>query len=106
MLLHQKAIVEGSLSLIIQASRYLDLEMISEGEEKAYYNGLLELLTPVVKTYPAEKGKEAVDTGLQVLGGYGFCMDFDLQLYYRDIRIISIYEGTTGIQSLDLMARK
>ena len=106
MLLHQKSIIEGSLSLIIQASKYLDQELLAEDEEKAYYNGLLELLTPVVKTYPAEKGKEAVDTGLQVLGGYGFCMDFDLQLYYRDIRIISIYEGTTGIQSLDLMARK
>lgn len=106
MLLHQKAIVEGSLSLIVQASKYLDQELLAEGEERASYNGLLELLTPVVKTYPAEKGKEAVDTGLQVLGGYGFCMDFDLQLYYRDIRIISIYEGTTGIQSLDLMARK
>ncbi len=106
MLLHQKAIVEGSVSLIIQASKYLDQELISEREDRAYYNALLELLTPVVKTYPAEKGKEAVDTGLQVLGGYGFCMDFDLQLYHRDIRIISIYEGTTGIQSLDLMGRK
>ena len=48
----------------------------------------------------------AVDNGLQILGGYGFCADFILQQYYRDIRIMSIYEGTTGIQSLDLLGRK
>ena len=106
MLLFQKAIVEGSLSLVMQAAEYVDLEHIAEGEEKERYNLLLELLTPITKTYPSEKGLEAVSTGLQILGGYGFCMDFILQQYYRDIRIISIYEGTTGIQSLDLMARK
>ena len=106
MLLFQKAIVEGSLSLVAQASRYVDLEANAEGEEKERYHMLLELLTPVVKTYPAEKGLESVSQGLQVLGGYGFCMDFILQQYYRDIRIISIYEGTTGIQSLDLLGRK
>ncbi len=106
MLLLQKAIVEGSMSLITEASQYVDKTLIGSEEERAHYHALLELLTPVVKTYPAEKGRIAVDNGLQVLGGYGFTMDFDLQLYYRDIRIISIYEGTTGIQSLDLMGRK
>lgn len=106
MLLHQKAIVEGSLSLILQASHYLDCEELAEGSEKERYHLLLELLTPVAKTYPAEKGLESVSQGLQVLGGYGFCTDFTLQQYYRDIRIISLYEGTTGIQSLDLLGRK
>ncbi|PIQ47468.1 MAG: acyl-CoA dehydrogenase [Cytophagales bacterium CG12_big_fil_rev_8_21_14_0_65_40_12] len=106
MLLFQKAIVEGSLSLVMQTSYYVDQEHITEGEEKVRYNQLLELLTPITKTYPSEKGLEAVSTGLQILGGYGFCMDFILQQYYRDIRIISIYEGTTGIQSLDLLGRK
>lgn len=106
MLLHQKAIVEGSLSLVLQASHYLDKVELAEGEEKEKYHLLLELLTPIVKTYPAEKGIESVSQGLQVLGGYGFCQDFILQQYYRDIRIISIYEGTTGIQSLDLLGRK
>ena len=51
-------------------------------------------------------GAESVDNGLQVLGGYGFCADFSLQQYYRDIRISSLYEGTTGIQSQDLLGRK
>ena len=64
------------------------------------------MLTPIAKTYPSEKGKIAVDNGLQVLGGYGYCSEFVLQQYYRDIRIMSIYEGTTGIQSLDLLGRK
>ena len=63
-------------------------------------------LTPVVKTYPAERGKVAVDNGLQILGGYGFCSEFVLQQYYRDLRIYALYEGTTGIQSLDLLGRK
>ena len=64
MLLHQKAIVEGSLSLVLQASHYLDKEELAEGEEKERYHLLLELLTPIVKTYPAEKGIESVSQGL------------------------------------------
>ncbi len=106
MLLLQKAIYEGSLSLLFQTAKYHDLEQVSEGEEKEKYHLLLELLTPVAKTYPSEKGREAIDNGVQILGGYGFCSDFVLQQYYRDIRIFAIYEGTTGIQSLDLLGRK
>lgn len=107
MLLFQKSIVEGSAALVSQAAYYVDKELTAGSEEeKKKYNLLLELLTPVVKTYPAEKGIESVSQGLQVLGGYGFLKDYMLQLYHRDIRIISIYEGTTGIQSLDLLGRK
>jgi butyryl-CoA dehydrogenase len=106
MLLKQKAISEGSLSLVMQASLYHDLYSGSEGEEKEANLMLLEMLTPVTKTYPSEKGKEAVDNGVQVLGGYGFCSEYILQQYLRDIRIMSIYEGTTGIQSMDLLGRK
>jgi len=106
MLLKQRAIVEGSLSLIIQTAHYLDQLKVCDENRREKYNLLLELLTPIVKTYPAEQGKIAVDNGLQILGGYGFTADFILQQYYRDIRIISIYEGTTGIQSLDLLGRK
>ena len=107
MLLTQKAIVEGSMSLIVETANYLDKELTSTSEEeKRNYNLLLELLTPIAKTYPAEKGIEATSNAVQILGGYGFCFDFMPQQYYRDIRIISIYEGTTGIQSLDLLGRK
>ena len=106
MLLTQKAIAEGALSLICQASVYYDREQTSEGAEKHRYHELLELLTPMVKTYPSEAGKRSVDAGLQVLGGAGYCDEYVLGQYYRDIRIMSIYEGTTGIQSLDLLGRK
>lgn len=106
MLLLQKAIYEGALSLVLQSARYHDLSRVTEGEEQEKYHLLLELLTPITKTYPSEKGREAIDNGLQILGGYGFCSDFVLQQYYRDIRIFALYEGTTGIQSLDLLGRK
>lgn len=106
MLLLQKAVSEGALSLVLQAAIYHDWEKSSEGEEKERNHMLLELLTPIVKTYPAEMGRFSVSTGLQVLGGMGFSSETILQQYYRDIRIMAIYEGTTGIQSLDLLGRK
>ncbi|MFT4575930.1 MAG: alkylation response protein AidB-like acyl-CoA dehydrogenase [Polaribacter sp.] len=107
MLLLQKSIVEGSLSLVLLASRYHDIVTTTTSkEEKEKYNLLLEMIIPIVKTFPSEAGAESVDNGLQVLGGYGFCTDFSLQQYYRDIRISSLYEGTTGIQSQDLLGRK
>ena len=107
MLLLQKSIVEGSLSLILLTSKYQDLlQSTLDKDLKIKYNLLLEILTPIAKTYPSEAGIHSVSNGLQVLGGYGFCSDFILQQYYRDIRIFSIYEGTTGIQSQDLLGRK
>jgi butyryl-CoA dehydrogenase len=106
MLLLQKAVSEGSLALLIQTGIYHDLHLVTEGEEKEKYYFLEELLTPILKTYPAEMGQTAVSNGLQILGGYGFCSEFVLQQYHRDIRIMSLYEGTTGIQSLDLLGRK
>ena len=106
MLLMQKAVVEGSLSLLMECSRLSDLVRVTEGEEKEHNELLLEILTPVAKTYPTEAGMLAVSNGLQVLGGYGFTEDFPLEQLYRDIRITPIYEGTTGIQSQDLLGRK
>lgn len=106
MLLMQKSIVEGSLSLVVECLKWYDLEKVLEGAEKEKAFLLLEILTPIVKTYPSEAGIVSVSNALQVFGGYGFTMDFDAQQYYRDIRIMSIYEGTTGIQSMDLLGRK
>tara|TARA_B110000240_G_scaffold135068_1_gene149792 strand:+ start:226 stop:2040 length:1815 start_codon:yes stop_codon:yes gene_type:complete len=107
MLLLQKSIAEGSLSLVFLASKYHDIiHSTNSQEEKEKYNLLLEMIIPIVKTYPSEAGSESVNNGLQVLGGYGFCTDFSLQQYYRDIRISALYEGTTGIQSQDLLGRK
>ena len=107
MLFLQKVVAEGALSLIFMAAKYQDLSLtLSDPEERKKYQQLLEILTPITKTYPSEMGSFSVSNGVQVLGGYGFCTDFVLQQYYRDIRIFPIYEGTTGIQSLDLLGRK
>lgn len=106
MLLFQKAIVEGSLSLLMQCSRYHDLEKVTEGQEHEENHLLLELLTPIAKSYPSEMGILSCSQGLQILGGYGYCDEFPLEQYYRDVRIHPIHEGTTGIQAMDLLGRK
>jgi butyryl-CoA dehydrogenase len=103
MLLFQKAVVEGSIHLLLQCSLYED-RYRATGDERAHL--LLELLTPIAKSYPAEYGNEAVSTGMQVLGGAGYTDDFPLEQIFRDIRVNSIYEGTTTIHGLDLLGRK
>jgi alkylation response protein AidB-like acyl-CoA dehydrogenase len=106
MLLFQRAVVEGSFSLLMQCSRYVDLIKVTEGEERERNDLLLELLTPIAKSYPSEMGLLSVSQGLQCLGGYGYCDEFLLELFYRDARIHPIHEGTTGIQGMDLLGRK
>jgi alkylation response protein AidB-like acyl-CoA dehydrogenase len=107
MLLTQQCIVEGALSLTAECTMLADrARQESETTKQQQYHLLLEILTPILKTYATEHGIRAVNLGVQVLGGYGYTMDFSLQQYLRDIRIMAIYEGTTGIQSLDLLGRK
>ncbi len=106
MLLFQRAIAEGSLSLLLQCSRYVDFQAVTEGEEKEKYTLLLDLLTPVAKTYPSEMGILSTSAGLQCLGGSGFCDEYPAEQYYRDARIHPIHEGTTGIHGIDLLGRK
>lgn len=105
MLLFQRAIVEGSLSLLFQCSKYNDLTIVLTGEEKEKNVLLLDLLTPVAKSYPSEMGILSVSQGLQILGGYGYCDEFPLEQYYRDVRIHPIHEGTTGIHGITLLGR-
>ena len=106
MLLFQRSIAEGSLALLIQCGKYADLADVLTGEEKEKYELLLDLLTPVAKTYPSEMGLASISAGLQCLGGSGYCDDYPLEQYYRDARIHPIHEGTTGIHGLDLLGRK
>ncbi len=106
MLLMQKATSVGALSLIFEAFRQYDLVENSEGDEKNDNFLLLDLLTPLAKAYPTEAGIISTSNGIQVLGGYGYTIDFPQQQFMRDIRITSIYEGTTTIQALDLLGRK
>jgi alkylation response protein AidB-like acyl-CoA dehydrogenase len=105
MLLFQRAVVEGSLSLLMQCSLYYDLSHVLEGEEGNRYALLLDLLTPVAKSYPSEMSVLSVSQGLQILGGYGYCDEFPLEQFYRDVRIHPIHEGTTGIHGITLLGR-
>ncbi len=106
MLLFQKSIIEGSFALLLQCSLYADLEKHAQGAEQRKAHLLLELLTPVAKSFPSEMSNLAVSAGMQCLGGAGYCDDFPLEQYYRDIRVNSIYEGTTTIHGIDLLGRK
>jgi len=104
MLLFQRAVTEGALSLILHCGMYEGI-LESDPENKDCHL-LLELLTPVAKTYPSEMGILSTSTAIQCFGGYGYCDDFPVEQHFRDIRIHPIHEGTTGIQAMDLLGRK
>ncbi len=106
MLLFQRAVIEGAQSLLMQCSKFVDFQKVLEGEAKEKYHLLLEILTPIAKSYPSEMGIQSISQGLQCLGGSGYCDDYPLEQYYRDCRIHPIHEGTTGIQGMDLLGRK
>jgi alkylation response protein AidB-like acyl-CoA dehydrogenase len=106
MLLVQRAIVEGSLSLVIYTGKLVDLAHVSRGEKKEEYELLLDFLTPIVKTYPSEMGLISTSQAIQIFGGYGYSDEFPVEQYLRDVRIHPIHEGTTGIQGMDLLGRK
>ncbi len=104
MLLFQRAVAEGSLALILQCALYEDV--LTHDPSRADCHLLLELLTPVAKTYPSEMGILSTSAAIQCFGGYGYCDDFPVEQHFRDMRIHAIHEGTTGIQAMDLLGRK
>lgn len=107
MLLAQKAIAEGSLALVLYSARLLDDEKTQSDQSNRQAAALLlELLTPVTKSWPAEWAQESLHHALQVFGGAGYTRDFDVEMLYRDNRLNPIHEGTTGIHGLDLVGRK
>ncbi|MEY4905293.1 MAG: hypothetical protein RLZZ292_3108, partial [Bacteroidota bacterium] len=106
MLLFQKSVVEGSIALLMQCSLYADLVHVGDAETKEKCHLLLELLTPIVKSFPSEYGIQSVKVAMQSLGGAGYCDDFPIEQHYREIPINSIYEGTTAIHGMDLLGRK
>jgi butyryl-CoA dehydrogenase len=107
MLLRQKAIVEGSLALLGTVSRYADIaEHGVSAQEREQAQLLLDLLTPVAKTFPAERGFEANALAIQIHGGYGYTSEYRPEAYMRDQKLNTLHEGTNGIQSLDLLGRK
>jgi butyryl-CoA dehydrogenase len=107
MLLKQKCIVEGGLALLATCARLVDLSQHAEApEERRRAQLLLDLLTPVAKTFPAERGFESNALAVQVHGGYGYTSEYLPEAWLRDQKLNTIHEGTSGIQSLDLLGRK
>ncbi len=107
MLLWMKAAVDGMRSMIYTAAFWEDLARESnDTETRKHYQALTDFMTPIVKAYCSDTGFRVCETAMQCLGGYGYCRDYPVEQCLRDAKIMSLYEGTNGIQSLDLMGRK
>ncbi len=107
MLLAQKAYAEGAYALCLLGNQLVDDEHTAPtDEQRAQAHELLDFLTPVIKSWPSEYGPKANSYAIQVLGGAGYVNEHPVEMMYRDNRLNPIHEGTTGIQSLDLLARK
>ena len=99
--------MEGMRSLTCFTAFCFDkIKCADSEEEKEYYRGLTEILTPVVKAYCSEKGFEVCVTGMQIFGGYGYTKEYPMEQLVRDCKICSIYEGSNGIQAMDFLGRK
>lgn len=107
LLLRQKAIVEGGLALVVKTAYLADLaeHLPDEGARRRAFL-LLDLLTPIAKSFPAERGFEANTLAVQVHGGYGYTSEYLPEAWWRDQKLNSLHEGTTQIQGLDLLGRK
>jgi alkylation response protein AidB-like acyl-CoA dehydrogenase len=107
MLTGMKARVEAMRALLYGASFIEDrMSVTGDTEERQALDDLFQIITPMCKGWACEVGLDVARSGMQVLGGVGFTKDFPMEQYYRDLRISAIYEGTTGIQALDLVGRK
>jgi butyryl-CoA dehydrogenase len=107
MLLEQKALAEGGLGLVLYCARLVDTATASlDARERDEATLLLDVMTPVAKTWPSEHGIESTSLAIQILGGYGYSPEYPVERHFRDQRLNPIHEGTTGIQGLDLLGRK
>jgi alkylation response protein AidB-like acyl-CoA dehydrogenase len=107
MLLAQKAYVEGALALNLYCAKLVDDERTGEDDAMRREAGLLlDILTPIAKSWPSQWCLEANNLAIQVHGGYGYTRDYNVEQFYRDNRLNPIHEGTHGIQGLDLLGRK
>ncbi|KQP38866.1 acyl-CoA dehydrogenase [Pseudorhodoferax sp. Leaf274] len=106
MLLTQKAYGEGALALELYCARLVDMQRTGDAQAVDEARLLLEVLTPIAKSWPSEWCLEANSLAIQVHGGYGYTRDFPVEQYWRDNRLNMIHEGTHGIQAMDLLGRK
>ena len=107
MLMWMKSHVDGMRSLAYYIAWMFDKQVCTDNEEeKAHYQGLIDLLTPVFKSYCSDRGFDICVEAVQVYGGYGYTCEYPVEQLLRDCKIASIYEGTNGIQAMDLLGRK
>ncbi len=106
MLMTMRAYHEGMRALIVKAAFYEDMAEHAPEGERDLYKGLLDFVTPICKSYCSDMAFRVSELGIQVLGGYGYIAEYPLEQICRDTKITSLYEGTTGIQALDLLGRK
>jgi len=106
MLLAQKAYAEGGLALVLYCARLVDDKATCAQDQARELALLLEILTPIAKSWPSEWCLEANSLAIQVHGGYGYTRDYPVEQYWRENRLNMIHEGTHGIQALDLLGRK
>jgi len=105
MLLRMRALVQGIRSMTYHLMYYVDMGQ-HHPTDSAKYRGLADLMTPILKSYGSDQGFRVTEMAVQVYGGYGYCQEYPVEQYLRDCKISSIYEGTNGIQALDLVMRK
>ncbi|MBP7453142.1 MAG: acyl-CoA dehydrogenase [Ottowia sp.] len=108
MLLAQKSYCEGALALLLYCAKLVDEQHTADADADAADEArlLLEVLTPIAKSWPSENCLEANSLAIQIHGGYGYTRDFPVEQYWRDNRLNMIHEGTHGIQAMDLLGRK
>jgi hypothetical protein len=102
-----KACADGMRSMVYTTALWEDLATSLEpGPAKTHYLNLVDFMTPILKAWCSDAGFRVCETAMQCMGGYGYCRDYPVERYLRDVKIMSLYEGTNGIQSMDLMGRK
>ncbi len=107
MLMWMKAHVEGLRALVFYTGYCFDkTHALTDETEREKWQNRLDILTPICKSYCSDMGFRVTETAIQVYGGYGYCQDYPVEQFLRDEKIASIYEGTNGIQALDLVGRK
>lgn len=107
MMMTMKSYTEGVRCLIYATASYIDLSKHhTDPEQRAFYHSLVELLTPICKSYGSDMGFRVTDMAVQTFGGYGYTQEYPVEQYLRDAKIAAIYEGTNGIQAIDLVMRK
>ncbi|HNX22593.1 MAG TPA: acyl-CoA dehydrogenase [Spirochaetota bacterium] len=106
MLMWMKSHVEALRAMVYLCAFAIDRKKSSEGDDAKKWGGIMEFMVPVLKAFGTDTGFRITETAMQVYGGYGYCKDYPVEQFLRDMKIGSIYEGTNGIQSIDLVLRK